>query len=419
MPQELKVLSFPKAVEPKKKKKKLRKYERADGRFCKYVTVHGVKKPIYGISTEDVEKKAREFKNLVSYGLHPNEYDITVREWSVQWFDAHMENRSVRHKTGVQRQLDLINSIIGNMKVREVREINLTKIVNSRSGMSVSQIDKIVNTIKRLFSSARQNHIIAIDPSMDLVKPKGTYEGHRALESWEINLLLDHYACAPAGLWAVTMMLSGLRREEIIALDRGSFDFDKNVIRVRDACTFVNGKSMRTGRTKTDAGIRDTPMLEPLTTIIRSSYEDHPRSLFATTVYGKELTESSYKRQWDTMLNRLTKIHSGYAPDKFPPKNRQARIEYDASLKPVRFTAHDLRYTYATILYDAGVDEKTAQRWLGHTSPEMTRDLYAKLTAERKARSDQNLNDYFKRFADKLSDKQFRINNGIIDNIDE
>ena len=85
----------------------------------------------------------------------------------------------------------------------------------------------------------------------------------------------------------------------------------------------------------------------------------------------------------------------------------------------LRNALEDLRYTYATILYDAGVDEKTAQRWLGHTSPEMTRDLYAKLTAERKARSDQNLNDYFKRFADKLSDKQFRINNGIIDNTDK
>ncbi len=55
---------------------------------------------------------------------------------------------------------------------------------------------------------------------MDLKKPRGTYTGHRALEPWEMDLLLKHYHCARAGLWAITMMLAGTRRGETLTLTR-------------------------------------------------------------------------------------------------------------------------------------------------------------------------------------------------------
>lgn len=407
MAADLKVLEFPTKPE-QKKKRKLRKYEREDGRFCKRVMVSGKSYLFYGTSTRDVQQQADAFKELMKHGLNATDYDITVREWSIRWFDAEMEGKEESYRLGTQRQLDIINEHIGDMKVRDVRELHLIKIVNSRAGFSKSQINKIHNITQRLFSSARKNHIIIIDPSLDLKKPKGTYEGHRALESWEIDLLLKHYSCAPAGLWAITMMLSGLRREECLALDRSSFNFEKATIHVSKTVTFTNGKSYRKNKTKTQASLRDTPMLEPLTGIIKASFSQSPRTLFATQVCGDEINESSYTRQWETLLRRLTKINSGYSPNKFPPKNKEAKARFIESLKPVHFTPHDLRYTYATILYDAGVDEKTAQRWLGHTSPEMTRDLYAKLTAERKARSDRHLIEYFKRFTQ--SDTRFDTN---------
>ena len=44
------------------------------------------------------------------------------------------------------------------------------------------------------------------------------------------------------------------------------------------------------------------------------------------------------------------------------------------------FTAHMLRHTYATLLYDAGVDIKTAQRYLGHANVELTLSIYTHLT---------------------------------------
>ena len=396
MAENLKVIAFPNVVKPKRSKRK--KYEREDGRFCKRVMVDGKSYSFYGSSAREVEQKAKEFKTLMEHGLDATEYDMTVEQWGRQWFDAVLEGKSIKHRDNIQRQLDLINQQIGGMRVRDVRELHLTKIINSRSGFSKSQIDKLHNTIQRVFSAARKNRIIIIDPAIDLKKPHGTYTGHRALEPWELDLLLKHYDCAPAGEWAIAMMLSGLRREEMLALTQDSIDFEHGKIRVTDTITFVNNSGINTGKTKTDAGCREIPMLDPLTSILKCSFDERPRQLFATTVTGNKISQSSYISQWRTLLNRLSKIASGFSPASVYPKNPERRKVYEEKLKNVHFTAHDLRYTYATILYDAEVDEKTAQRWLGHTSPEMTRDLYAKLSAERKAKSDQNLIQYFKRF---------------------
>ena len=47
-------------------------------------------------------------------------------------------------------------------------------------------------------------------------------------------------------------------------------------------------------------------------------------------------------------------------------------------------TAHDLRYTCATALYDIDVDVKTMQYVMGHTDFRMTLRIYTQLSEERK-----------------------------------
>ena len=57
-------------------------------------------------------------------------------------------------------------------------------------------------------------------------------------------------------------------------------------------------------------------------------------------------------------------------------------------------TPHMLRHTYATTLYHAGVDLRTAQRLLGHSSIQMTADIYTHLEAEDGLKVAGRLNDY-------------------------
>ena len=397
---ELRVLEF--SAKPKKEKKR-RKYEQADGTFKAKPMINGKRHTVRGKSTKEVEEKIEQLKREYKGGADPALRNITVEEWSKRWFASEMRGNSQRHREGTQHQIDLINEQIGGMKVRDVRLIHLNTTILTRKGMSESQIDKMHNTITRLFRSARQNQIINLDPAVDLKKPDGTYTGHRCLEPHEIDLLLNHWDCCNAGVWAVTMMLSGLRRGECMALRTDDFLFDKGAIRVRDAVEINNNKVTRKGKTKTYAGMRQTPMISPLDAIIQQDMKTRPRRDFVLTAGGKPITESSFNAQWDTLMRRLTNIHAGYPAEKIPPKNEKRKQEYLKNIADhkISFDRHDLRHTYATFLYEAGVDEKTAMFYLGHTSPEMTRDLYAHLREEQMRRSDTRLHEYFKRFQPK------------------
>ena len=60
----------------------------------------------------------------------------------------------------------------------------------------------------------------------------------------------------------------------------------------------------------------------------------------------------------------------------------------------VELYADDLRTTFATMCYDAGVDLHTAKRWMGHSSVETTLSIYTKLSNERRVESTDAMDAY-------------------------
>lgn len=57
------------------------------------------------------------------------------------------------------------------------------------------------------------------------------------------------------------------------------------------------------------------------------------------------------------------------------------------TFRDVKFTAYDLRHTFCTMLYDAGVDIKTAMAWMGHSDAQVTLNIYTHLSRTRKSLS--------------------------------
>ena len=58
----------------------------------------------------------------------------------------------------------------------------------------------------------------------------------------------------------------------------------------------------------------------------------------------------------------------------------------------LKITPHQLRHAYATILFDAGIDDKDAQELLGHANLSTTRDIYTHITQSRKEKTASILN---------------------------
>lgn len=397
------VIQFPAAAQTEKKKPR-KKNLRADGRFCVRVTVkeNGKSKqiPFYStISRADAKAKAQEFKERMGFGLKIEDRNITVKDWASRWIEANKKGKSYGRIENYHTSERFVNARIGEKPVRAVTQLDLVSLMGDLDGYSTSYIGKIHWFVCTIFKDAYINHIIGFDPSIGLKKPEGTYTGHRSLEPWEIDLILNHWRGRRAGIWMMAMLFCGIRRSEALAATLGNFNQDTFEWLVEYSAheernVIVDSEKKRG---KTDAAIRTIQVYEPLRSALLEDFQKNPRGYFISNAEQERATSSSFRRSWDQMLLYLEKAANNLDPEKQLP--RAISKEKPENWILVDFTPHDLRYTFATFLFDAEVDEKTAQRWMGHTSPEMTRDLYAQLTTERKARSDENLSRYLERFS--------------------
>lgn len=60
----------------------------------------------------------------------------------------------------------------------------------------------------------------------------------------------------------------------------------------------------------------------------------------------------------------------------------------------LNITQHQLRHTYATLLYRSGIDAKTAQGLLGHSDVQTTLNIYTDIAEDIKKISVDKLNQF-------------------------
>ena len=162
----------------------------------------------------------------------------------------------------------------------------------------------------------------------------------------------------------VAMLLAtGMRSGEVAALTWKDIDYQNNVIHVTNTLTrAVNGKLIAGDSTKTDAGKRDIPMTETIKEIL-----SRQRAKMGNIV---SLNDSS---------NVFVAEYGGYVQNGVVNKAIAdvLKIIDAAGTHIEHFTAHALRDTFATRYIEQGGSPQTLKTILGHSSLEMTMDLYA------------------------------------------
>jgi integrase len=360
------------------------------------------RKYFYGHSRAEAERKRDEYKARRAAGLRLDK-DITVAKW-VDIFlatyrgrvnEAYLDGNAAPYKRLVKR--------LGNMRVADVREADLQRALDEVAGMSYSTVDKYRQAIRRVFERARKNKLIPDNPAEDLIAPVSEKGTHRALERWEVELILENWntPASHAGLWVMLMLLCGLRRGEMMALDWDAINLEARTLEVRAVAVVKGNQVIIEQRAKTDAGLRVLPICKALYAALVSVPAAKRSGFVCLSAKGKPLTESAVSRGLETFcrvlertLNDETPTQRGRRTDVERRKAKKGNTLPGKERKQFSFRAHDLRHTYATALYDAGVPVKAAQYFLGHADIRVTLDLYTHLSKEREAASRHQMVKY-------------------------
>lgn len=380
------------------KKTRKKRGERKDGRIQVTVSIgfdkdgKRIRRSFYGQTRGEAERKRDAY--IANGGMAFTGDDITVEEWVEQYKKSYRTKVNPAYLNNDDVPYNRLCKAIGKMILSSVREIDLQNALNEVAEMSDSTIDKYKQTIKRVFRKAHKNKLIASDPAEDLVVPDGVNGSHRALERWETDCILQNWRLHRAGIWAMLMLLAGLRRGELIALDWKNIDMENRQITVCEVAAIYRNEIKIEQRAKTEAGIRILPICQPLWEALDQTPKEKRTGLICVSAQGKQHTESSFSRGWEGFNLAMQRVLNGEpVVQQGRRKTLEKKIEEAEAegRKYILFSVrcHDLRHTFATALFEAGVPIKAAQYYLGHADIRITMELYTHFTQEkeRKTRS--------------------------------
>lgn len=205
-----------------------------------------------------------------------------------------------------------------------------------------------------------------------------------------MKVLLDAVRGLPPYPFIMIGLYSGLRREEILALQWDCVFLDELTpyISVRRAWRTPNGKADISTVLKSKAAKRDIPIPKCLVNCLRDVKANSKSDFVIANSNGEPLSESQFRNLWNYVDTRTAKEKTYYRyvngrpikctldlPLGSHPKNNHSivrSINFDV-------TPHQLRHTYITNLLYAGVDPKTVQYLAGHENSKTTMDIYAQI----------------------------------------
>lgn len=340
--------------------------KRKDGRYCKTVTIN--KKRIYFYSSEPTVRKAEKDiqQQLLEYKESEHKTSLFCKiadDWNTEYrLRIPDMNYRTNTKAAYERILDHFGTDIYIDDITPL-EINtfINKLITSKySKKTIANHKCILNMI---FTYAILNGIITYNPVKDIRLPSNLPKTTRDLPKTEdIKEISTHYE--GFDLLPYFMLYTGCRRSEALAITDKDIDFKNKIIKIRNHIRHDGNRPIYEPVLKTEAAERDIVLLDRLAEVIPKKFKGF---LFSMNGDGKEpLTKGAYDKRWKKYCKQYN----------------------------VNITAHQLRHSYATMLFEAGIDLKDAQELMGHADINLTRQIYTHIREERKAETAKKLNAY-------------------------
>lgn len=339
--------------------------KRADGRYRKKMLLpDGTIKYIYATNVPELNAKAKEIAKCADSGVIIGDNTLTG-EWAAQWLKTYKSN--LRGNT-IKNYLNAYNNHIApqleNISLKAVRPMHIQAVMNSVSGFSEDLQRKVLNTMRQIFETAIQNRLIAVNPCCGIkITPHSTDERLKVLTASQQRKILELVTDPMALVFVALGLYCGLRREESLGLMWS--DIKGNKLTVNRAVTFLKNQQDPNHELKSKAAHRTIPIPKPLSEILKNT--PHNGLYVIVPPRSGEMTLMSFRRMWARVTNAVNfDVHS-----------------------------HMLRHTYATSLYRAGIDLKTAQYLLGHSDIKMTAEIYTHIQQDNLTSAATKINQLF------------------------
>jgi len=356
--------------------------QRKDGRYsARFVTSSGKRVEKYFPMLQDARKWLAEAKLNDESGSVGVSVGMTVDAWYEFWI-VNIKDKTVRFNTARnyrERYRQNIKKHIGKMQIADVKPMHCQKILNAmEADYAGSTIYQTLIALYNMFDSAVENGIILKNPCTKSVKlPKPVEKKTKVLTVGDQEKFMEEAKDSSNYPQYFFILQTGVRTGEMVGLKWEDIDFEKNIISIRRSMEFrYTTGEWRVGPPKTKHGYREIPITKANREMLlglkkQAEAGRYVLDEFKEFVFINRKGMPTKNSTYDVHIAKLTK---------------KAEIE--------NFSMHTLRHTFATRCIEAGMRPKTLQQILGHSSINITMNLYVHVTDEEKSKEMLKFEEY-------------------------
>lgn len=339
--------------------------KRKDGRYVKKVKLQdGTFKYLY--SSAKNEREATKDFNAQLQQIETKQEDKTqflyvAGEWGEEHF-SHLQNNSLKQYRPALKE---VNEYFKDFKISDIQPCHVNIFINSlvQKKYAYKTVKGRFLVLNLVMKYAVMNQYIVSNPCQYITIPKNLPKTKRvAADGADTDKIVNNIN-KPFGLFAYFLLLTGCRRGEALALTPHDIDFENKTVTINKTVEWLGSKPHIKESPKTDAGIREIPLPDKLLELLKPLTK---QEYLFPNAKGELMNNSQVTRSWNNYIKEIG----------------------------IEITPHQLRHSYQTMLFDAGIDIKTAQRWLGHADIKTTLEIYTHLSETRLRDSKEKLLAY-------------------------
>jgi integrase len=300
---------------------------------------------------------------------------ITVAEWIETWLNTY-KKMDLRQNTWEIYKINFethIKPAFGAMYLQQLRPEHIQEFYQEKleEGKSPATIHKLHDIIRGSLKQAVKNKVIIYNPAEVVILPKRNKKEISILEKEQRDKFIKILEEDRLGVAFLTLLMTGIRRGELLALTWEDIDFQKKTISITKGLVYSTEKGLIIRSPKTEKSKRTIPISDTLLQYLRRHQT-------------RMLEEGNYSKNKPIFCtSNGTYIHPRNLNRKYYELRKKAGIE--------KVNLHALRHTFATMLLEAGVNLKVVQELLGHTRISTTADIYSHVAPEIKREAVEKL----------------------------
>lgn len=372
-------------------------YQDKSGRYCfKYTDFNQKRRAVYALTLNELREKEKQIIRDREDRIDISKKKVTLNQLFLEYLELKTDLReSTKYNYLTTWNNAVKNSDLGKMKVYDIERLHVRKFYATltRQGLAANTIKFYHNLICPTLELAVELKMIRENPAKNARKKIGGSKKERiSMTKSEQEKMLnfikesDRYRVYyPMMIFALS---TALRVGELTGLRWSDVDLKENVIHIRQQLIYRNlgdGCRFHVQDLKTEAGRRSIP----LTASARKSLLKQKELYF--------LLGMSQKSEIDGITDFvfLNSLGNPYATNaiNFVLKNIvdaynkteriKAKNEHREPEELPHISAHILRHTACTRMAESGIEPKTLQYIMGHSSIAVTMDVYNHVDANR------------------------------------